>query len=367
VTFAAASHVVTPTGILSPGWVEVESGVITAVGQGPAPEPVPVHQGWLVPGFVDMHCHGGGGASFMAADPESVATVVATHRLHGTTSIIASLVSATPDLLLAQVEALAGQCDAGVIRGIHLEGPWICERYRGAHDPLALRPPDLDELDALLAAGNGHIRMITIAPELPGALPAIEAASASGVVVAVGHTDADYEQVAAAIDAGATVATHLFNAMRPLGQRDPGPVAALTQDPRVTVELIVDGVHVAEPVVALGRRAAEGRVALVTDAMSAAGGVDGDYMLGSLAVSVVDGVARLVEGGAIAGSTLTLDHAVRRFVRECGATVPQAVAAAATTPADLMGLSDVGAIEPGRRADLVALDPDLTLLGVTLG
>jgi N-acetylglucosamine-6-phosphate deacetylase len=362
------SRVVAASGVLDPGWVEVSSGRIAALGAGSAPRPADIDLGggWLVPGFVDMHAHGGGGASVLGADPDAVARVVAAHRAHGTTSIVASLVSAPPDPLAADVAALADLVEDGLIAGIHLEGPWISPAYKGAHDAGTLRDPHPSEVGRLLAAGRGHVVMVTLAPEREHGLDATRRLAAEGVVPAVGHTDAGYDVVRAAIDAGATVATHLFNAMRPLHHRDPGPVAALLGDERVCVELIADGVHLHPAVLALAHRSSA-RIALVTDAMAAAGAGDGEYRLGDLRVRVEGGTARLVEGGAIAGSTLTMDVAFRRAVRLSAVPIEQAVQAASTTPARLLRLDDRGRIAVGLRADLCHVDDDLRLVRVWAG
>lgn len=357
---------VLPDRVLAPGWVECDDGVIVAVGEGELPGRK-VADGWLVPGFVDQHTHGAMGRSFEDTSVEAVSEAVGAMHARGATSVIASLVSAAPDALHEQVGQLADRCDEDLIAGIHLEGPWISPTFKGAHDPEVLRNPTVAEFEELLVVGRGHIKMVTLAPELPGALDVIAVCADRGVVAAVGHTDATFEQVEAAIDAGATVATHLFNAMRPLRHRDPGPIAALTEDPRVTCELIMDGIHLEWPVARLARRAAEDRLVLVTDSMAAACVGDGDYMLGTLEVQVRNGCARLVSNGSIAGSTLTMDAAFRNFVNATDAPVPIAVRAASTTPSVLMQLRDRGEIRAGLRADLVRLNDDLELQEVWRG
>ena len=351
------------------GWLRVDGPRIAEVGAGiapyPAAESVDLGGRLLVPGWVDIHVHGGGGASFDDGDPERALAAVDLHRRHGTTSLVAGLVTASPAALLRQVAALAELCEAGELAGIHLEGPYLATQRCGAHDPALLRSPDLAEFQRILRAGRGHVRMITLAPELPGALELVRAAVSEGVVAAVGHTDADYATVCAAFDAGATVATHLFNQMRPLHHRDPGPVAAALSYDRVTVEVINDGVHLHPAVVRMAWAAAGAdRTAFVTDAMAAAGLGDGDYTLGGRRVRVADGTARLADTGAIAGSTITLADAVRRAVRDLGIPLAAAVRAASTVPAAALRLADVGALLPGRYADLVVLEPDGTLHAV---
>jgi N-acetylglucosamine-6-phosphate deacetylase len=228
-----------------------------------------------------------------------------------------------------------------------------------------LRAPEADELQAVLAAGGGAVRIVTLAPELPGAVHAVRAAVAAGAVVAVGHTDASYEVTRNAIAEGARLGTHLFNAMRPLRQREPGPVAALLEDPRVTVELIADGVHIHPAVLRMViSQVGPSRVALVTDAMAAAGTSDGTFRLGSMEVDVRDGVARLSGQDVIAGSTLTMDAAFRFAVVACDVSLADAATMTSCTPARVLGRADVGDIEVGRRADLVVLDDDLAVKAV---
>ena len=219
--------------------------------------------------------------------------------------------------------------------------------------------PTPGELDALLEAGRGHLRMVTLAPERAGGLDAIRRLSAAGVIGAIGHTDATYDQARAALDAGATVGTHLFNAMRGLHHREPGPVAALLEHPDAYVELVADGVHVHPAALRLAAGAKPHRTVLITDAMAAAAAADGNYRLGRLDVEVTDGVARLADGGAIAGSTLTMAAAVRYAVQEVGLPIEEAVRAATATPAAMLRLDRVGALLPGYLADVVVLDDDL--------
>jgi N-acetylglucosamine-6-phosphate deacetylase len=367
VSVLAGGRVVVPDRVLDPGWVEVVGDRLTAVGEGaPArPADVDLRERVVVPGFVDLHVHGGGGASFTTGDEHEAARVVGFHRRHGTTTTMASLVTAELTELQRVVAALADLVADGLLAGVHLEGPWLSPRQRGAHDPGLLRDPEGSEVERLLRLGRGAVRMVTLAPELDGGLAAVGRIVQAGAVAALGHTDATYAVTREALDAGATVGTHLFNAMRPVHHREPGPVVALLDDPRATVEVIADGVHV-HP--AMLRRAVTtkgaGRVALVTDAMAAAGMADGDYQLGGLHVEVLDGVARLAEGGALAGSTLTMDAAFRGAVHDSGLPLEVAAQLASTTPAGVLGLDAVGAIEVGRRADLVVLDQDLRVTAV---
>jgi N-acetylglucosamine-6-phosphate deacetylase len=346
------------------GHLEIVGSTILTAAPGPAPSPADEHlSGLVVPGYVDVHSHGGGGASFVTEDPEAARQVLAAHRRRGVTTMVASLVTGpTPDLM-RQVATLAGLVESGDLAGIHLEGPWLALKYKGAHPPELLTDPEPAGVAALLAAGRGTVKMVTIAPERVGALESIRMMTSQGVVAAIGHTDADYDTCRAAIEAGARGATHLFNAMAPLRHRDPGPVLALWEDPRVHLELIMDGVHVRPELVAFVMATEPGRAVLVTDAMAAAGASDGDYVLGELPVEVRDGVARIAGTDTIAGSTLTLDRAVRNCVA-AGVPLAQAVRAATATPADYLGLGDVGRLAAGRRADLVVLDDDLAVTRV---
>lgn len=366
-TVLAGGRLVGPERVTA-GWLRVADGRLTDVGTGPPPAPTADEHslqldGYVLPGFVDLHCHGGGGATFTTDDPAQARAAADFHLRHGTTTMLASLVTAPLATLTGQAAVLSGLAADGAIAGVHFEGPFLSAQRCGAQDPAHLRDPDPGAVEALLDAAAGRAAMITVAPELPGALDLVRTAVAAGVVPAVGHTDATYDQARAAIDAGATVATHLFNGMRPLHHREPGPILACLSAPQVTCELINDGVHLDPRVV---RFAAEtGTACLVTDAISAAGSSDGTYQLGSLAVQVADGVARLADGGSIAGSTLTMDTAVRRAVQDAGLSLVDAARAASLTPAQALGLADtVGSLEPGKRADLVVLDDALQLTGV---
>ncbi|WP_031170919.1 N-acetylglucosamine-6-phosphate deacetylase [Streptomyces durhamensis] len=358
------ARVVLPGGVVDDGRVSVEGTRIVAAAAESA-KVVDVSGHWLVPGFVDIHNHGGGGASF-SGTPEQILTAIRTHRLHGTTTLVASTVTDEMDLLVRQAGLLSELAEQGEIAGIHFEGPFISPCRKGAHSEELLRDPDPAEVRKLIDAARGRAKMVTLAAELPGGIDSVRLLAEHGVIAAIGHTDATYEQTVEAVDAGATVATHLFNAMPPLGHRAPGPVAALLEDERVTVELINDGVHLHPAALELAfHRAGASRVAFITDAMDAAGSGDGRYLLGPLEVEVSEGVARLVEGGSIAGSTLTQDRAFQRAVTVDKLSVEDAVTALSANPARLLGLFDrVGSLEPGKDADLLLLDADFALKGV---
>ncbi|CAL2057052.1 MULTISPECIES: N-acetylglucosamine-6-phosphate deacetylase [Streptomyces] len=358
------ANVVLPTGTVKNGTVAIDGTRIT--GAPPADAAVlDVSGHWLVPGFVDLHNHGGGGASF-SGTAEQILTAIRTHRAHGTTTLVASTVTDEMDLLVRQAGLLSELAEQGDIAGIHFEGPFISPCRKGAHSEALLRHPEPAEVRKLIDAARGQARMLTLAAELPGGIDSVRLLAEHGVIAAIGHTDATYEQTVDAIEAGATVATHLFNAMPALGHRTPGPVAALLEDERVTVELINDGTHLHPAALELAfHHAGADRVAFITDAMDAAGIGDGRYMLGPLEVEVSEGVARLVEGGSIAGSTLTLDRAFKRAVTVDRLPVEDAVKALSANPARLLGLSDrVGSLEPGKDADLVLLDADFDVRGV---
>ncbi|MCR2764056.1 amidohydrolase family protein [Microbacterium sp. zg.B48] len=321
----------------------------------------------LTPGFIDIHGHGGAGESYDDG-PDGIRAARALHRAHGTTRAVISLVTAPPETLQRRAAMVADlmQTDADIL-GSHLEGPFLSAGYRGAHEGTLLRPPDADTVTGLLSAGRGTIRQVTIAPDLPGALDAIRMVVDAGAVAAVGHTGADFDLARAAFDAGATILTHAFNAMPPLHHRDPGPVAAAASDPRVTLEVIADGVHLHPALVRIAFALAPGRVALVTDAMAAAGSGDGRYTLGSLGVDVAGGIARLSGGGAIAGSTLTQDAALRCAVA-AGVPLAEAVAALTAVPARAVGRAHhLGSLRAGMTADAVLLSRALETVAVWTG
>jgi N-acetylglucosamine-6-phosphate deacetylase len=367
-------------------WVVFDGDRITATGAGAGwaahagagDEVVDAAGAVLTPGFIDLHGHGGGGFSFDDAAPnraagheghegaDGVGRALAVHRAHGTTRSVLSLVANPVPALERSLAAIADLTDRDpLVLGSHLEGPFLAPGRKGAHNPDFLISPSPAVTERLVTAARGTLRQVTIAPELPGALDAITALADAGMVVAVGHTEADEEQARAAFDRGARLLTHAFNAMPGIGHRSPGPVVAAIRDERVTAELILDGVHVHPDVARLLLDAAAGRVALITDAMAAAGAADGSYRIGSLDVAVVDGVARLAghdgaargEIGAIAGSTLTQDQALRLATRRCGLSLRAAVTALTWVPARVLGLGHLlGRLAPGYAADAVLLD-----------
>lgn len=352
-------------------WMLVGAGEIIATGSGPVPDSaagadrVDVAGHWLVPGFIDLHGHGGGGHSFDDGAEEILAALAA-HRAHGTTRSVLSLVANPFGSLLGSLEIIADlAADDPLILGSHLEGPYLAPENRGAHNAEFLLEPEPSEIERLIGAARGTLRQLTIAPELPGAMEAIGVLIEAGVTVAVGHTMADLQLARAAFHRGARILTHAFNAMPGIHNRAPGPVMAAFEDERVTLELILDGKHVHPSVAALAFAEARGRVALITDAMAAAAADDGDYRLGSLNVSVRDGLALLSGTETIAGSTLTQDAALRHAIHDAGIEPRDAIAALTHVPASALGLGHRhGLLATGYAADAVVLDHQWQVTGV---
>ncbi|OCG72697.1 N-acetylglucosamine-6-phosphate deacetylase [Microbacterium sediminis] len=369
-----SARLVTDRAETADAWIRLDGDRVAAVGTGAPPAPRPGDEvvdarevagpgATLTPGFIDIHGHGGGGAAFDDG-ADAIRTARALHRAHGTTRAVVSLVTAPIDRLAERVAVVAelAATDPGIL-GSHLEGPFLDPGHNGAHDPALLRDPTPADLGRLLEAGRGTVRQVTIAPERPGGIDAVRLVVGTGAAAAIGHTDADAETALAAINAGATILTHAFNAMRPIHHRDPGPIPVAARDERVTLELIADGVHVRDEVMRMLFASAPGRVALVTDAMAAAGMADGAYVLGALDVDVTGGVARVRDSGAIAGSTLTQDAALRRAVA-FGAPLADAVDALTAVPARAVGRADLGSLREGAAADAVLLDADLRVRAV---
>jgi N-acetylglucosamine-6-phosphate deacetylase len=368
---------VTDGAVVDAGWLLFAGSTIAATGAGDtwraivadaqpgSIETVDADGAWLTPGFIDLHGHGGGGAAFDDG-PDAIGTAMRMHGDHGTTRFVLSLVTAPLATLESELAVVADVARADRrILGSHLEGPFLDPGHKGAHNPALLVHPTPDSIDRLLAAADGTLRQITIAPEREGGMDAVRRFAEADVAVAVGHTGADYAQTLAAFDAGASILTHAFNGMDGIHHRAPGPVAAATRTPGVTIEIINDGIHVHPEVVRLTFAGAPGRVALISDAMAAAGSTDGEYLLGGLSVTVRDGVARLTHGDSIAGSTLTLDEALRRAVEDVGVDVGEAVRALTETPARALGRGDdLGRLAPGYAADAVLLDGTFGVLAV---
>lgn len=365
-----SAHRIDERGEVPDAWVLFDGATIAASGVGVesaphADESMDLGGARLVPGFIDLHGHGGGGHAY-DDDGAELGAALDAHRVHGTTRSVISLVANPLGELrerLSEIATLAAEDP--LVLGSHLEGPFLAPGQRGAHNADFLREPDPESVESLLDAAGGTLRQVTIAPELPGALEAIAEFAAAGVAAAVGHTEATFEQTRDAFGAGARMLTHAFNAMPGLHHRAPGPVLAALGDERVTLELILDGRHVHPGVAALLFDEAPGRVALITDAMAAAAAADGDYRLGSLNVSVRDGLAVLSGTSTIAGSTLTQDVALHLALSEVGLDPSVAVAALTAVPARALGLGDrLGLLEPGYAADAVVLADDGTVTRV---
>ncbi|WP_280236867.1 N-acetylglucosamine-6-phosphate deacetylase [Nocardia cyriacigeorgica] len=369
-------------GEIPDGVVELDGDRICWVGpvadyRGTAPLP-PRDDSLLLPGLIDLHCHGGGGDGFPDADTAGARRAAAHHRAHGTTGLLGSLVSAPPADLLRQAGVLAELVERGELLGIHLEGPFLNRARCGAQDPAAIISGDPELFEGICLAARGAVRSMTVAPETANFTELLAAMRAHGVLPSLGHTDADAAttsaRIAEAVGAPLT-ATHLFNGMPPLHHRAPGPVAACLAAAgrgELVVELIADGVHLAPETVAMVfDTVGPAQIALVSDAMAAAGMSDGDYRLGPLAVRVAGGVARVVtaEGsGAIAGGTARLIDVVRHTVLDAGVPLSDAVAAATSTPAAVLGLgAERGTLAPGYRADVVVTDPALYVRRVFSG
>ncbi len=369
-----SAQVVTDRTVTADGWVFIQDGKIREIGRGGAwhahaganrTPTVDLAGAYLAPGFVDIHCHGAGGFAFDDG-PGAAREAIAVHRQHGTTSSVLSFIS---DDVSAMAERLAwaaqmSEEDLSVL-GSHAEGPFLAPGHKGAHAADLLTMPQRAAVDQLLEAAAGTLRQVTIASELPGGEGAITRFRENRVEVALGHTDASYEDARRAFDSGARILTHAFNAMNPIHHRAPGPVAAALERQDVILELICDGVHVHPSVMSLLFASAPGRIALITDAMSATCMPDGSYMLGSLPVTVAGGVAKLTSSGAIAGSTLTMAQAIARAVTEVGVPVAEAVYAATQAPLQAIGATrDRGRITPGQRGDLVVLGSDMAVQAV---
>lgn len=348
-----ASSAIVDGSLLGDTWIESSDGVITSLNSGIHSNPDTTTDGVLIPGFVDIHCHGGGGYYFSASSPESIGAAINAHKKTGTTSLVASLVSESIDDLKAQIQRLVPFYNRGEIVGIHLEGPYLSHVRCGAHEPALLIEPTVKQIKELVALGQGSIKMITIAPELNGAQEAIKYLASVGVIAAIGHTEGDFQDASAATDNGASVVTHFLNAMNK--ENTEGSIANFViNDPRLAVELIVDGHHLSFQKVQEIYASIGDRIIMVSDAMAAAGNGDGNYTIGALPVEVKDGVARLVSNQKLAGSTLTISHAFANLINHCGLSLEQAVHATSTQPAKAFGLKDRGSIAVGMRADFLS-------------
>jgi N-acetylglucosamine-6-phosphate deacetylase len=345
-------------GRLVPGDVEVVEDRIARTGI-----PGSTGRGVAAPGFVDLQVNGFGGVDFLDSDAAGYRRAGEALLETGVTAYLPTFITTPTEQLLAAIDEVPLDGSAPRIVGIHLEGPFLAPGRLGTHPPLARRDPDPALLEQLL--GSGRIRLMTLAPELEGADALIDLLLRRGVTVSCGHTDATAEEANAAFERGVRTVTHLFNAMRPLRHRDPGIAGAALARDDVVVQIILDGVHLAPETARLIWRAAAGRVALVTDAVSGAGVQDGSYSLGGFEVKIRDGVARGPDG-QLAGSVLTMIEAVRNL-HELGVPLSDALAAASTVPAGVLGLPDVGRLAPGAVADVVVVDDNLQIERVVVG
>lgn len=311
---------------------------------------------YLTPGFIDLHCHGGGGHSNEDGD-QAILGALSAHHAHGTTRLVASFVTNPLPELIEHLRTVARMVRINpLLLGSHLEGPYLCEERKGAHAAAHLTSPDAEDIQQLLDAAQGTLRQITLDPDRPGTDEAIRQLVSAGVRVAIGHTEATFDATREAFAEGATMLTHTFNAMPGIHHRDPGPIMAAIETPEVFLELILDNEHVHPGVAALLLHAASGRVALITDAMAAAAGPDGNYKLGMVPVSVLNRRAMVSGTDALAGSTLTLDEALRNAIK-LGLPAHNAVEAVTLTPARALGLErQFGLLKPGHAADFVLLD-----------
>jgi N-acetylglucosamine-6-phosphate deacetylase len=373
-----SARALTPTAEIADAGILIREDVVEAIGPRsgmtlPAgAQEIRATNSTAIPGFLDVHIHGAGGHDVMEGNATALRAITRKVSEYGTTSIVATTVTASTDETLRAVEGIAAyiarqhetEDPRAEVLGIHLEGPFISKQRRGVHPAQWIQLPSAETLGRFLKAAAGNARILTIAPEVLGAAPCIDAARQAGLVVSMGHTDATYEQARAAMARGARSATHVYNAMRPFTHRDPGVIGAVLTSPDVNAELIADGVHVEEAAMKLLLMAKGAtHVTLVSDGLSATGMPDGKYMLGDLEVTVSGGVCRNAEG-VLAGSTLTLDRALRNIVA-LGTSLPDAVRMLTLNPATLLGIEfKKGSLRVGADADILLLDEGLRITNV---
>jgi N-acetylglucosamine-6-phosphate deacetylase len=370
------ARILTPDEEIGHGVVVIEDGRISEVGAAVTPpagaETVDLEGATLLPGFIDLHVHGGGGFSLSTRHPEELRAYARWAVACGVTSFLCSIVAATPEggiEALRSVAEAAGTVEGGAnVLGAHLEGPFVSPQRRGALPQTWLRQPDRELFERLLDTASGHLRVMTIAPELPAADDLRRSALDAGCVVALGHSDATYEQARSAFESGARLLTHAFNAMRPFHHREPGPLGAALDSPEATIELIADGVHLHPAAARLAVRAkGAGGVALVSDGTPPAGGDEGAYSLGGEEARLSGGRITLPDG-TIAGGAMTMDALLRNVGQSGVAALPEAARMASAVPARVLGLQGrKGRIAPGHDADLVALDERGSVLRTWVG
>jgi N-acetylglucosamine-6-phosphate deacetylase len=364
--------IITPSKTIEKGVVVFEDGKITAVGQKnsvkvPKSAKVIDASGKIVaPGFVDIHIHGGKGRDVMDASYEAVKEIAKFLVSHGTTSFVPTTISASHSDLLRAVKAVKTAMEKGTdgaeVLGAHLEGPYINLEKRGAHDANYVRLPSIDEFEEIWAASNHAVKIVTLAPELEGAKRLIQKLRKLGTAASIGHSNATYTQVVDSIKHGVRHVTHMFNRMSGFDPREPGVVGAVLVHDELTAELICDNIHVHPAAMHLLIRAkGSERVVLVTDAIRAAGMPDGEYALGEQRIIVKDGVSRL-ESGDFAGSTLTMNKAVRNMMKLVGTSLQTAVKMATINPAVVINVDkNKGSLEPGKDADIVIIDDEINV------
>jgi len=348
--------------IIYNGSVEVENERIVGVAEEPAGAEPCFEK--IFPGFIDMHMHGGDGHDVMEPTYEAIDAVSRYKLREGVTSFVPAPITAPMDEIRAAVSNLAAATEKGVggakILGIFLEGPYICVKYKGAHEERYIRSVSQTEIDGLIALGRGRVKSVAVAPELPGALDVIKHLVAQGVKVSLGHSAGTYDEIIAGIDAGGSIAIHTYNAMSPLTHRAPGMVGAVLTDDRIYGEMICDLIHLHPAAMKVICRAKGAKVVLVTDCMSAGGLPEGSYALGGQSVVVKDGAARLPDG-VLAGSVLDMLTAVKNAVASVGVSLFDAVKMATINPAKAVGENDIGSIAPGKIADIVCMGEDMKI------
>jgi len=378
-----ATTLVTPTHTIADALLSVEAGQVVSVSRQqerplpPGISPTSFGEAILAPAYIDLHIHGGGGFDVMDDTADALPAIGRLLARHGVASYFPTTITAPLEQTLRALECLADavehrpdkrQDSVGMAHplGIHLEGPFLSHDRRGVHPPEHLLAPKVATFDRFWQAARGHIRMMTVAPELEEAPELIAEASRRGVCVSLGHSDADFDAAVRGVSAGARHATHTFNAMRPLNHRSPGILGAVLTDSSVSADIIADGVHLHPAIVKLVAHAkGPDKTVLITDATAAAGMPDGHYHLGSLEVEVKDG--RCVANGWLAGSVLTMDRAVRNLSRFADWNLAQAISAASRNPAHVIGLANKGILAPGADADFVVLNPSGDVLRTFVG
>jgi len=352
-----AAHAVVDADVVSNICIEVSQGLIATISYDCTTDADRLISGTVIPGFVDIHCHGGGGFYFSDVDAANIEKARQIHQEHGTTTLLASLVTQPIGVLEEEIQRLIPLVNKGVFAGIHLEGPYLSEARCGAHQPDLLRSPEIEELSALIDCGAGTIVMVTLAPELEGGIEAVKYLTSRGVKVALGHSQASAAITEAALQAGASLITHFTNGMPKLEGANGTITASALSASKIPLEIILDGVHLSEATLASVKGSGANRIILITDAISAAGDDDGHYQIGTLDVTVENSIARLKSNGSLAGSTLTMDIAFRNLMQS-GSSLSEAVNAASALPAKTLGLNDVGSISVGKKAHLLELSSE---------